>query len=319
MKRRGNAELLFVGDEMPLSIKPITPRFGAEVFGIDLTKPLTQGEVGEVIEAMDQWGVCVYRSTGLTDETHIAFSRRLGSLFQVPGARPGAMPVSGSVTPAFRSRHKHLEIFDASNLDADGNIVASEMTMIHKRGDRQWHTDSSFSPDGRASYSLLLAHEVPPKAGQTHFADMRSAYDMLSDGQKRRIEPLVASHSMWYSRMTAGLPITEAEIAQRPSMQHRIVQTHQGSGRKTLYIAAHASHIVGMPVHEGRALLRELIDHATQPQFTFSVTYGVGDLVIWDNRCTMHRGGDYDDRTYRRDMRRTTVRDGATAEIRMSA
>jgi len=102
-------------------------------------------------------------------------------------------------------------------------------------------------------------------------------------------------------------------------MQHRIVQTHQGSGRKTLYIAAHASHIVGMPVHEGRALLRRLIDHATQPQFTFSVTYNVGDLVIWDNRCSMHRGGDYDDRNYRRDMRRTTVRDGAAAEVRMSA
>lgn len=304
---------------MPLTIKPITPSFGAEVSGIDLTRPLTQGEVGEVIEAMDRWGVCVYRGTGLTDETHIAFSRQLGALFQVPGARPGTGTQVPAAPSAFRSRHKHLEIFDASNLDADGNIVANEMTMIHKRGDRQWHTDSSFSPDGRASYSLLLAHEVPPKDGQTHFADARGAYDALDEATKRLIEPLVASHSVWYSRMTAGLPITEADIAARPSMQHPIVQTHEGSGRKTLYIAAHASHIVGLPVHEGRALLRRLIDHTTQRQFTFSVTYGVGDLVIWDNRCTMHRGGDYDDRNYRRDMRRTTVRDGATEEIRMSA
>lgn len=303
---------------MPLTIKPITPNFGAEVSGIDLTKPLTQGQVGEVVEAMDKWGVCVYRNTGLNDDTHIAFSRRLGALFQVPGApRPGGS--AEPTRPAFRSRHKDLEIFDASNLDADGNIVQSEMAMIHKRGDRQWHTDSSFSPDGRASYSLLLAHEVPPKEGQTHFADARGAYDALPEEMKKRIEPLIASHSVWYSRMTAGFPITEAEIAARPSMQHRMVQTHEGSGRKTLYIAAHASHIVGMPVHEGRALLRELIAHASQPQFTFSVSYGVGDLVIWDNRCTMHRGGDYDDRKYRRDMRRTTVRDGVTAEVRMSA
>jgi alpha-ketoglutarate-dependent 2,4-dichlorophenoxyacetate dioxygenase len=308
---------------MSITVKPITPKFGAEVCGIDLTKPLSQGEVGEVIEAMDQWGVCVYRDTGLTDETHIAFSRQLGPLFQVPGfsrnsgqAAPSAAPAP---SPAFRSRHKHLEIFDASNLDADGNIVESEMTMIHKRGDRQWHTDSSFSPDGRASYSLLLAHEVPPVGGPTHFADVRSAYEDLPLETQDRIENLVASHSVWYSRMTAGLPITEQEIAKRPSAQHRLVQTHEGSGRKTLYIAAHASHVVDMPVDEGRKLLRELIDFATQPQYTFSLYYRPGDLVIWDNRCSMHRGGDYDDRAYRRDMRRTTVRDGATTEIRMTA
>jgi len=307
---------------MPISVKSITPKFGGEISGVDLTKPLTQGEVGEIIEAMDEWGVCVFRDTGLEDETHIAFSRQLGPLFQVPAfsrasAASGTTPSSPG-SPQFRSRHKHLEIFDASNLDADGNIVASEMTMIHKRGDRQWHTDSSFSPEGRASYSLLLAYEVPPVGGPTHFADVRSAYEDLPQATKDRIENLAASHSVWYSRMTAGLPITEAEVAQRPAAQHRLVQVHEGSGRKTLYVAAHASHIVDMPVHEGRQLLRELIDFATQPKYTFSLHYQPGDLVIWDNRCTMHRGGDYDDRSYRRDMRRTTVRDAATAEIRMS-
>jgi alpha-ketoglutarate-dependent 2,4-dichlorophenoxyacetate dioxygenase len=310
---------------MSLTIKPLSPKFGAEVSGVDLTKPLTQGEVGEIVEAMDQWGVCVYRDTGLTDESHIEFSRQLGPLFQVPNFSRNAAPAqanlpAGSIgTPQFRSRHKHLEIFDASNLDADGNIVANEMTMIHKRGDRQWHTDSSFSPEGRASYSLLLAYEVPPEGGPTHFSDVRSAYEDLPAATKERIENLVASHSVWYSRMTAGLPITEKDVFERPHAEHPLVQTHDGSGRKTLYIAAHASHIVDMPIHDGRKLLGELIAFATQPKYTIEVFYKPGDLVIWDNRCTMHRGGDYDDRKYRRDMRRTTVRDGAaTGEGRMT-
>ena len=149
---------------MTLIARPITENFGAEISGVDLTKPLSQGTVGEIVDAMDCFGVCVYRDTGLDDDSHIAFSRLLGPLFQAPR-------MSGRKT-----RHKDAEIFDASNLDADGNIVANEMTMIHKRGDRQWHTDSSFSPEGRASYSLLLAHEVPPTGGPTHFADTRSAY-----------------------------------------------------------------------------------------------------------------------------------------------
>jgi alpha-ketoglutarate-dependent 2,4-dichlorophenoxyacetate dioxygenase len=303
-----------------MNVRPIAPGFGAEVSGVDLTRPLDAATVKGVIDAMDKWGVCVYRNTGLNDDTHIAFSRQLGSLFKVPTApfarslqKDGQAP-----RPGLRSRHKNPEIFDASNLDADGRIVADELTMIHKRGDRQWHTDGSFSPDGRSSYSLLLAWEVPPEGGPTHFADARSAYEDLPQAMKEKIQNLVAVHSIWYSRKTGGLPISDAEIAERPSAQHRIVQLHAGSGRKTLYIASHASHIIGMPVEQGRKLLRELIEFATQPQYTITVHYMPGDLAIWDNRCTMHRGGDFDDRGHRRDMRRTTVRDGAGAEIRMS-
>jgi alpha-ketoglutarate-dependent 2,4-dichlorophenoxyacetate dioxygenase len=175
-----------------------------------------------------------------------------------------------------------------------------------------WHTDSSFNPH-RASYSLLLAHEVPPAGGDTQFADMRSAYDALPAAIRSNIEDLWAEHWLWHSRMLAGYPEpTDQERQLKPPARHKLVQVHVESGRKTLYIAAHASHIVGWPVEEGRKLLRELMEFATQPGFVRSVAWQQpGDLVIWDNRCTMHRATPFEDTVYRRDMRRTTVYDTA--------
>ena len=160
-----------------------------------------------------------------------------------------------------------------------------------------------------ASYSLLLAHELPPVGGDTWFADMRAAYDALPDERKLEIEDLVVEHWLWHSRMLAGFPPpTEEEIAAKPPARHRLVQTHPGSGRKHLYIAAHAEHIVGWPKDKGLALIRELMDFATQDQFVYEAQWRQpGDLIIWDNRCTMHRATEFDDRTLRRDMRRTTV------------
>ncbi len=283
---------------MTLTITPILPRFGAEISGVDITRPLDEATAQALLDAQNRWGVCVYRNTGLTDETHVAFSRIFGHLELAP-APPGRKP-----------KFEYRELFDAGNLDAEGKIIENEMILLHKKGDRLWHTDSSFMPM-RSSHSLLLAHEVPPVGGETWFADMRSAYEDLPQAMKDRIEGLQAEHSIWWSRKVAGYPFTEEEVDARPSARHPLVHVHQGSGRKALYIAAHARDIVGMPREEGRALLAELTAFATQPQYVFNVSWKVGDMVIWDNLCSMHRGGDYDAVHHRRDMRRTTVREGA--------
>ena len=286
---------------MPLTAKPILPRFGAEISGIDITQPLDEATRREVIAAQDQWGVTVWRNTGLDDESHIAFSRIFGHLELAPA--PAGRP----------TRHKHQEIFDASNLDHAGQIITNDLVRLHKKGDRLWHTDSSFMPM-RSAYSLLLCHEAPPVDGETWFADTRSAYDDLPQAMKDRLDGLVAEHSIWWSRKMAGYPFTEEEIDAKPSARHPLVHVHAGSARKALYIAAHARDIVGMPREEGRALLKELTEFATQPQYVFKVRYQAGDMVIWDNLCSMHRGGDFDELAHRRDMRRTTVREGAPPE-----
>ena len=283
---------------MPLTVEPILPRFGAECSGLDLTRPLTADEVKQVTGAMDTWGICVYRNTGMNDDQHVEFSRNFGYLERVP-RREGV-----------RFRLPHRELFDASNLNIDGEITQDQSAIQYRKGDRLWHTDSAFM-EKRTSYSLLLAHSVPPEGGETWFADTRGAYDDLSQSMKDRLEGLVAEHSYWWSRMKAGYPFTEADIDARPSARHPLVHVHAGSGRKALYIGAHARDIVGLPRDEGRALLKELIAFATQPQYVFEVFYRPGDMVIWDNLCSMHRGGDFDDLAHRRDMRRTTIREGA--------
>ncbi|HEU4625748.1 MAG TPA: TauD/TfdA family dioxygenase [Steroidobacteraceae bacterium] len=280
-----------------LTFTPAGPSFCAEVTGVDFSRPVEPAVFAQIVAGMDRYGVCVFRNTGLDDVRHIAFSRLFGELEHAP-------KLFGKNV----SRFAHPELFDAGNLDASGNILADERRRIYNKGNALWHTDSSFNPH-RSAYSLLLAHEVPPEGGDTHFADMRAAYDALPAEMKERIEPLIAEHWLWHSRMLAGYPEpTEAERKAKPPAQHKLVQVHPGSGRKTLYIAKHASHIVGWPVAEGRKLLDELIDFATQPQFVRAVAWHQpGDLVIWDNRCTMHRATPFADTIYRRDMRRTTV------------
>jgi alpha-ketoglutarate-dependent 2,4-dichlorophenoxyacetate dioxygenase len=282
---------------MSLSVKPILPSFGAEISGVNLAAPLDEQTRSDILWAASRWGVTVYRDTGLDNASHIAFSRIFGHLELAPSLQ-GRPPKFG-----------HRELFDAGNLDANGQIIQDPAVIQHKKGDRLWHTDSSFMPL-RSAYSLLLAYEVPPEGGQTWFADTRSAYDDLPQAMKERIAPLEAEHSLWWSRKLAGAPLSEEEIDARSKARHPLVHVHAGSGRKTLYIGSHARDIVGMAREEGRALIRELIAWATQPQYIFAVTWQPGDLVIWDNLASMHRGGDYDERHYRRDMRRTTVREG---------
>jgi alpha-ketoglutarate-dependent 2,4-dichlorophenoxyacetate dioxygenase len=280
-----------------LCITPHGPSFLAEVKGVDFSKPVDPVTLREIVEAMDTYAVCVFRATALNDESHIAFSYLLGKLEYAPS-------LFGKGVKRFR----YPELFDAGNLDASGNILLDERRRLYNKGNALWHTDSSFNPQ-RSAYSLLLAHEVPPAGGDTEFADMRAAYDALAAAMKERIDGLTAEHWLWHSRMLAGYPEpTEEERLAKPPAHHKLVQVHPGSGRKSLYIAAHASHIVGLPLEEGRGLINDLIAFATQPQFVRAVAWRQpGDLVIWDNRCTMHRATSFEDTHYRRDMRRTTV------------
>lgn len=280
---------------MMLQIREITPGFGAEITGLDLNQPLSPEQEADLVSAIATYGVCVYPGTGMTDRTHVWFSRVFGNLWTTPA--------SSSATPRFGYPH----LFDAGNLTAAGTISDDEMARHRRAGDRLWHTDSSFTKD-RTTYSLLLAHEVPRAGGETFFADMRAAYDALPAAMKDRLEGLEALHSWWWSRQRAGYPVSDEDVERRqPQAVHPLVHVHPGSGRKSLYLASHAKAVVGVEPAEGRALLAELMEFATQPQFTFGHSWKPGDLVMWDNFSTMHRGGEYDDKAERRDMRRTTV------------
>ena len=282
---------------MALNVKPILPKFGAECSGLDITRELTPEEVAQVTGAMDKYGICVYRNTGLSDAQHVQFSRNFGYLERVP-AREG-----------FKMRLPFRELFDASNLNVEGEITTDQAAIQYRKGDRLWHTDSAFM-EKRTSYSLLLAHEVPQDGGETWFADTRSAYEDLPADMKEFLEGKIGINSLWWSRKKAGADIAEEEIDARFKARHPLVHTHRGSGRKALFIAAHTMDVEGMDKEEGRDLIRDLIEHCTQPQYVFSVKWNVGDLVIWDNLCSMHKGGEFDYQSQKRDMRRTTVREG---------
>jgi alpha-ketoglutarate-dependent 2,4-dichlorophenoxyacetate dioxygenase len=243
----------------------------------------------------------VFRDQDLTDEQQIAFSTHLGPLeTTIRKLRPG------------HELRLNQHVSDISNLDHHGNVLEyDDRRRMYSLGDRLWHTDSSFKALP-AKYSLLSARAVPSSGGQTQFADLRAAYDALPDAMKAQLEGLVAEHSIIYSRSTIGFTdFADEERAALPPVPQKLVRTHPGSQRKTLYLASHAMAIRGMPVPEARLLLRDLLEHATQPEFVYTHTWRLGDLVMWDDRCTMHRARDFDP-AQRRDMHRTTVSDVAS-------
>jgi alpha-ketoglutarate-dependent 2,4-dichlorophenoxyacetate dioxygenase len=268
---------------------------------------MDEATLAEFIAAMNRYAVCaVHHDAPLSDEQHIAFSKRLGPVHKTRAAttKPGREP-----------RIRHLEIIDQSNLDEYGDLFQEgDRSLMFKRANRLWHTDMSFNPV-RATYSLLSAHRLPPGGGpDTEFADMRAAYDALPPAMKSRLEGLVCEHSYWHSRVMGGGPeATAEELARMPPAQHPLVHVHPGSGRKVLYLASHASRIVGWPLETGRALIKELTDHAVEDRFVYAHKWRVGDVVIWDNLATMHRARPFDDLEQVRDVRRTTCREAAEA------
>lgn len=284
---------------MAITVTPLHPHIGAEIRGIDLRRPVPHDVFAAIDAAFNRHAVLVFPEQPLSDEEQIAFSRLFGPLETSPD-------YAGSK----KSRLPRREIADISNLDPEGKVMSAEdQRLLFNRGNQLWHTDSSFKfvP---ARCSLLSAREIPPEGGETEFADLRAAYDALPEERQRKLDGLVAEHSIFRSRALIGFTEFNEEIrSELPPVPQLIVRRHAGSGRKTLYLASHASHIVGWPVEEGRRLIEELIAFATEPRFVYRHRWRVGDLVMWDDRCTMHRGRPYDDTKYRRDMHRTTVSD----------
>ena len=225
-------------------------------------------------------------------------------------ARSGTADAQQGGRPGRPARIQNRNIFDVSNLDERGQILSlDDQRRAYRDGNQLWHTDSSFRQKS-ATWSMLHARIIPPDGADTEFADTRAAYDALPAATKTKLEGLIAEHSIWHSRAKlGGYTPTEEEKKLRPPARHPVVRRHPGSGRNALYIASHASHIIGWPVEEGRKLLEELLAFATQPRFVYRHKWRLGDLVIWDNRCTLHRATPFESATHVRDMRRSTVID----------
>jgi alpha-ketoglutarate-dependent 2,4-dichlorophenoxyacetate dioxygenase len=273
--------------------------FGAAVRGVDFGQSLAPDVFAEIEAAFNRYSVLVFPLQSITDGQQIAFSRRFGPL-----------ETSTIYTGEKRRRLQRPEVFDISNLNPDGQVMGlNDLKRLYNLGNQLWHTDSSFKYIP-ARASLLSAREIPPEGGETEFADMRAAYDALPDEKKRQLEGLIAEHSIFHSRSLHGFTEFNDNIRREmPPVPQIMVRTHAGSGRKTLYLASHASHVIGWQVEKGRALIKELVEFATQPHFVYQHRWRVGDMVMWDNRCTMHRGRPYDEARYRRVLHRTTVSD----------
>jgi alpha-ketoglutarate-dependent 2,4-dichlorophenoxyacetate dioxygenase len=281
---------------MAVSIRQIHPVFVGEVSGVDLRRPLSRAEAAAIEAGMDRYAVLVFHDQNITDEQQIAFTRNFGEIENSAG---------GNVTKPDQKRLNPL-MNDVSNLGEDNQPLArDDRRRLFNLGNQLWHSDSSFRAIP-AKYSLLSGRVVAKKGGNTEFADMRAAYDALDEETKALVEDLVCEHSLLYSRGLLGFEATPEEQAMFRPVRQRLVRTHPVTGRKSLYLASHAGTIVGWPVPEARALLRDLTEHAVGPQFVHVHRWRQYDLVMWDNRQVMHRVRRFDESEIR-DMRRTTV------------
>ena len=282
---------------MSLTLHQVGPCFAAEASGIDISKPITPEQADEIHAAMTEYAVVVFREVPLTDETQMAFTLSLG-------------PIEPAVTTNLRSKDQlriSTNFADVSNLDENNKVFGrDDRRRLFGIGNRLWHSDSSFKVVP-AKYSLLHARSVPSKGGDTEFADMRTAYEALDVDIKAEIEDLVCEHSQLYSRRLIGFSnFTEDERERMKPVLQRLVRVHPDTGRKSLYLASHAGEIVGWPTPEAMLLLSDLTFHATQREFVYKHQWRKGDLVIWDNRRTMHRARPFP-ADEPRDVRRTTL------------
>jgi alpha-ketoglutarate-dependent 2,4-dichlorophenoxyacetate dioxygenase len=280
-----------------VSIRQIHPVFAGEVSSVDLTKPLSKAEVAAIEAGMDRYAVLVFRDQRITDDQQMAFTQNFGAIENAKG---------GNITKADEYRLKQGMV-DVSNLDKEGKPFArDDRRRMFNLGNRLWHSDSSFRATP-AKYSILSARTVATAGGNTEFADMRAAYDTLDDATRATIEDLVCEHSLIYSRGSMGFTeLTPDEKAMMKPVRQRLVRTHPVTGRKSLYLSSHAGTIIGWQVPEARDFLRDLNEHATQRELVYTHRWRQYDLVIWDNRQTMHRVRRFDE-SQPRDMRRTTV------------
>jgi alpha-ketoglutarate-dependent 2,4-dichlorophenoxyacetate dioxygenase len=288
---------------MSVVVSALSNSFAAEVGHVRCAEPLVSEDVAAIRDGMERHAVLVFRDQPLTDEQQLAFTKQFGDIerYETPGH--------------VRKRDQErlgAGIADFSNLTRNGALMdPNDRVWLFKLGDRLWHSDSSFRPI-TAGYSLLSGRTVPARGGETEFADMRAAYDALDHETKAEIEDLVCEHSLIYSREAIGFfDLTPEERDHFRPVRHRLVRVDAKTGRKSLFLSAHAGAIIGWTVPEARVFLRDLIEHATQPRFVYRHAWRAGDLVMWDNRTTMHRARKFD-RNEIRDVRRTTLA-GATA------
>jgi alpha-ketoglutarate-dependent 2,4-dichlorophenoxyacetate dioxygenase len=282
---------------VPFTTQQIGPCFAAEVDGLDVREPLSPEDAMAIHAAMDAHGVLVFHDQHLTDEQHLAFSRSLGELEDARGSslREGddfRLPTTFADVSNLNEHHEVFALEDRRRLFAIGN--------------RLWHSDSSFKVVP-AKYSLLRAVCIPSRGGNTEFADMQAAYDALDEETRALAENLICEHSQLYSRLQLGFTdFTAAERERFKPVRQRLIRVHPATGRKSLFLASHAGQIVGWPTAEAVGFLKDLIEHATQRQFVYAHSWRVGDLVMWDNRRTMHRGRPFPSGEPR-DVRRTTI------------
>jgi alpha-ketoglutarate-dependent 2,4-dichlorophenoxyacetate dioxygenase len=288
---------------MAVTINPVTPSFAAEIGDVDLSGPIEPSDLAAIKEAFATYAVLIFPDQHLSQDQHLDFARQFGPLETTIGVYRKDAPL--------RVRE---EFADVSNLNHQNEMWGKDSRLrLFQLGNRLWHTDSSFKRlPARAS--LLYARSIPPIGGHTEFADERAAYDALPEEMKRRLRSLVAEHSIFNSRARLGFAnFTDEERRGMPPVPQVVVRTIPESMRKSLYLASHAGRIFGLSESEGRALIDELVAHATQRQFVYTHRWRLHDLVIWDNRCTMHRGMEFDDLRWKRDMQRATVSDVANS------
>ena len=284
---------------MTVTFHKLHPHFVAEAGRIDLRRVHDLEALAAIRAGMDDYALLVFRDQRFSDEEHLAFARRLD----------GELHTKTGISALKKSRFGNEALADVSNLTDRGQIQpADDRRRMYGLGNRLWHTDASFQdPPGR--YSMLFARVIPPVGADTEYADMRAAYDALSPELKARLEGLRVHHSIAHSREILGFVFSQKEQEILKGAVHPLIRTLPRSGRKSLYIAAHASRIIDWPLPEGRLLLLELIEHATRPEFVYRHTWQVGDLVIYDNRATMHRARPFEDTKYPRELRRVTTLD----------
>ena len=274
-----------------MEVRPLHPLFAAEITGLDTSLPPTPETVQAVEGAMAQYAVCVIRDASLDDDHQIRFSRAFGPLELPPGSR-------GRIAP---------QLYDISNLDAQGEIIPFDPAAKAQPIDfERFHTDSPFNSQP-TKWSFLLGHVVPPEGAETIFVDTRAVYEDLPEPLRARIDGLVAEHDMFRALARTGVEFGDAQMRRMfPTRAHPLVR-ESASGRKTLYLGWHAVGIVGWPEHDAHQLLDELMRLATQPKCIYSHPWRQGDLVIWDNRCTLHSATSFPRYRYKRDCRRTTI------------
>jgi len=286
---------------MPLTVKPLTPVFCAEISGVDIAKPLDDATFAAIRDAFDAHSVLVFRNQPLGDDQQVAFSERFGPLERTAGVNPAAG------TPF--ARQSNLDIKTGAVIEKD------DRRLFYQKANMLWHADSTFKAVSSLC-SVLSARVVPAQGGATEFASTRAAYESLSEAEKTEIDDLIVEHDFIYSRGLVGFTFSEEEASKFPPVRHRLVRVNRHTGRKSVLIGAHAKGIVGWPEDKGRALLDDLLARAVRPENTYRHEWKLGDVIVWSNQAVVHRATPFDTTRQKRFMQRTTISFGTLEEMR---